>query len=219
MRETGIVFDLDGTLLDTLEDLTDSTNAMLAHFGFPGRTMQEVRRFVGNGAGRLVAQAVPEGTPETIQIQALQWFQNYYGAHCQEKTKPYAGILQALQQLRDMGYAMAVVSNKPDGAVKSLVAHWFPGLVARGEGPDCPRKPAPDMLMQAMEKLGVKDCIYVGDSEVDVATAQAAGVPCLSVLWGFRDEAQLRRAGAQHVCTRPEELIACLAEMEKNNGK
>lgn len=219
MKEIAIIWDLDGTLLDTLADLTDSTNRTLAHFGFPARTAREVRSFVGNGAGQLLAKAVPAGTPEETVRQALNWFQADYGANCRNKTGPYPGIPEALAALRSQGYPMAVVSNKPDRAVRTLVPDWFPGLYARGEGADCPRKPAPDMVFRAMEALGVSRCIYVGDSEVDVLTARAAGVPCLSVLWGFREETELRIAGAAHFCAEPGQLPVRLKEMETEYGK
>ena len=198
----GILWDLDGTLLDTLEDLADGTNYALGQYGLPERTLDEVRRFVGNGARNLILQAV-EGKADVDAV--LDTFRTYYNAHCQIKTKPYDGILEALAELGKK-YPMAVVSNKPDSAVKPLSAQYFPGLYARGESADCPRKPAPDMVRKAMEAIGVDSCIYVGDSEVDVLTAKNAGVPCLSVLWGFRDKETLREAGAEYFCNRPEEL-------------
>ena len=198
----GILWDLDGTLLDTLEDLADGTNYALGQYGLPERTLDEVRRFVGNGARNLILQAV-EGKADVDAV--LDTFRTYYNAHCQIKTKPYDGILEALAELGKK-YPMAVVSNKPDSAVKPLCAQYFPGLYARGESANCHRKPAPDMVRKAMEAIGVDSCVYVGDSEVDVLTAKNAGVPCLSVLWGFRDKEILREAGAEYFCDRPEEL-------------
>ena len=192
----GILWDLDGTLLDTLEDLADGVNYALAQFGYPARTREEVRRFVGNGAFNLIRQAVPEGTDPAPVFEV---FHTYYNAHCQIKTRPYPGILEALAQL-GRKYPMAVVSNKPDSAVKPLCEQYFPGLYARGESADCPRKPAPDMVFKAMKALNVDACIYVGDSEVDVKTAANAGVPCLSVLWGFRDRKTLEEAGGKYFC-------------------
>lgn len=192
----GILFDLDGTLLDTLQDLTDSTNAALTAFGHPQRTVTEVRRFVGNGALELMRKAVPDGeNPELV----LAYFQKHYPAHCRIHTAPYAGVTEALEELKGQ-YPMAIVSNKPDAAVKELCAELFPGIFAIGERPDCRRKPAPDMVHQAMKAIGVERCVYVGDSEVDIATAKNAGVPCLTVTWGFREEAELIAAGAQHMC-------------------
>ena len=207
--KTGILWDLDGTLLDTLEDLADAVNYALAHFGYPERTIEEVRRFVGNGARRLMALAVPEGADADA---AFEVFHTYYDAHCQIKTKPYEGIPEVLAQLGEK-YPMAIVSNKPDSAVKLLCAQYFPGLYARGESADCPRKPAPDMVYKAMAEIGADRCIYVGDSEVDVLTAKNAGVPCLSVLWGFRDKETLLEAGADHFCENPADLLRKLKEM------
>lgn len=214
---TGILFDLDGTLLDTLDDLMDGVNYALSQFGYPCRSREEVRQFVGNGAARLIRLAVPDGAEwEPV----LTVFQKYYKDHCQIKTKPYAGILGALAQLKEC-YPVAIVSNKPDAAVKELCSQYFPGLYARGESSDCPRKPAPDMVYKAMEAIGADRCVYVGDSEVDVLTAQNAGVPCLSVLWGFRDEAEIRQFGGEHFCAEPRELVSVLENMikEDENGK
>lgn len=203
---TGVIFDLDGTLLDTLEDLKDGVNAALSHFGYPARTLAEVRRFVGNGVGRLIDLAVPEGAdPQPV----LAWFRAYYADHCRIKTAPYEGIMEALEQI-GQEYSLAIVSNKPDFAVKALCADYFPGIFALGEHPGCPRKPAADMVRLAMEAMGVETCIYVGDSEVDVATAKNAGVPCLSVLWGFRDQKELAQMGATHFCAHPLELYSLI---------
>ena len=205
----GILWDLDGTLLDTLQDLADGTNHALRQFGYPERTVEEVRRFVGNGAQRLIEQAVPAGADVA---EVLEAFYAYYNAHCRVKTKPYDGILDALAEL-ERRFPMAVVSNKPDTAVKQLCAQYFSGLYARGESAGCPRKPAPDMVYKAMDAVGVETCIYVGDSEVDVATARNAGVPCLSVLWGFRDRQTLLNAGADHFCAACEELPGVISKM------
>lgn len=197
--KTGLLFDLDGTLLNTLEDLADGVNYALRRFGYPERTLGEVRRFVGDGVGLLIARAVPEGEdPEPV----LRVFREYYQAHCQVKTAPYPGVLDALDALK-AHYPIAVVSNKPDPAVKALCADYFPGIYALGECADCPRKPAPNMVFKAMEAIGVERCVYIGDSEVDVATAKNAGVTCLSVLWGFRDVEDLRTAGASYFCDDP----------------
>ena len=203
---TGILFDLDGTLLDTLEDLKDGVNYALRTLGYPERSLEEVRRFVGNGARRLMELAVPEGTDAE---EAFSVFKPYYDAHCQIKTKPYAGIPEALESLKEK-YPVAIVSNKPDSAVKSLCADYFPGMYALGEAADCPRKPAPDMVYKAMAAIGVKNCIYVGDSEVDVLTAKNANVPCLSVLWGFRDKEELENT---YFCEEVSELVDILEEM------
>lgn len=202
----GILWDLDGTLLDTLQDLTDSTNYALARHGLPPRTREEVRRFVGNGAKNLILRAV-EGRADGEAV--LETFRAHYDRHCQDKTGPYPGIPEALARLEGR-YPMAVVSNKPDSAVKLLARRYFPGLYARGESTDCPRKPAPEMVFKAMESIGVERCVYVGDSEVDIVTAKNAGVPCLSVLWGFRDREELVAAGGDYFCEKPELLSAVL---------
>lgn len=215
---TGVIFDLDGTLLDTLADLHAATNAALARFGYPPHTRDAVRRFVGNGAGLLIARAVPAGTDTATAEAVLAAFQAYYGTHCADQTQPYPGIPEALSRL-SARYPLAIVSNKPDGAVKTLCASWFPGIPAFGETAACPRKPAPDMLRRAMAQLGVARCIYVGDSEVDVLTAQNANVPCLSVLWGFRSREALQSAGAGNFCEAPAALPASIAELEESYGK
>ena len=207
---TAILFDLDGTLLNTLEDLKDAVNHTMKTFGYPARTGEEVRRFVGNGAARLLQLAVPAGADWEAPLAE---FQRYYPAHCRLKTAAYPGIPEALRELSS--HPLAIVSNKPDPATKKLCAHYFPGIYAQGEQPGCPRKPAPDMVHIAMERIGAARCIYVGDSEVDVLTAQNAGVPCLSVLWGFRDEFTIQQAGGVHFCQTPAQMPGMLEEMIK----
>lgn len=210
--KTGILFDLDGTLLNTLDDLLDATNYALALCGYPERTLRELRMFVGNGAYNQIRMSLPPDTaPEEIE-RVLGVYKPYYTAHCQIKTKPYDGILPALEALRQ-DFPLAIVSNKPDAAVKPLCAHHFPGIFALGEVPGCPRKPAPDMLRLAMEFIHANTCIYVGDSEVDILTAQNAQVPCVSVLWGFRDREILEDAGARHLCPSPDLLPQMLGEI------
>lgn len=207
---TGILFDLDGTLLDTLEDLLDATNYALKVHGYPARTLPELRRFVGNGAYNQMRLSVPEGTGEAEIQKVLETYKPYYTAHCQHKTRPYEGIPEVLAVLKEK-YPLAIVSNKPDAAVKALCADYFPGIYALGEAPDCPRKPAADMVFKAMKAIGVDSCVYVGDSEVDVATAKNAGVPCLAVTWGFRDKEDL--AGAHAFCENPNEMAAKIEEI------
>ncbi len=211
--KTAVIFDLDGTLLDTLGDLHAAVNHVLREFGYPERTIEEVCRFVGNGAARLIRLAVPEDADPAPVLAA---FQSYYAAHCDILTKPYDAIPEALAVLSEK-YPLAVVSNKPDRAVKELAKIYFPTLFARGESTDCPRKPAPDMVFKAMEALGVARCIYVGDSDVDIMTAKAANVPCLSVTWGFRGEEELRAAGATCFCHHPKDLPAMIEEILKGN--
>ena len=205
----GVLFDMDGTVLDTIQDLTDSTNAALAHFGYPQRTVKEICSFIGNGAWRLIRGAVPEAVTDAQVDTVLSYYQQYYKAHCQIKTKPYDGILEGMADLKDE-FALAIVSNKPDAAVKALADQYFPGMYALGETENCPRKPAPDMVYLAMQNLGVEKCIYVGDTEVDVLTAKNAGVPCLSVTWGFRDVEVLEKAGAKYYCHETKNLPAMI---------
>lgn len=213
--KTGILFDLDGTLLSTLEDLTDAVNYTLRHYGCPERTQEEICSFLGYGAKYLIASSLPEG--EDFDVDAvLAFYQKYYATHSQIKTRPYDGILEALAELRKE-FPVAIVSNKPDIATKPLCKEYFGGdIYALGESASCPRKPAPDMVYQGMQAIGVETCIYVGDSEVDVQTARNAGVPCLSVLWGFRDQEYLQKEGATHFCDDPNKLATCLKEMIEN---
>lgn len=213
---TGILFDLDGTLLNTLDDLMDAVNHTMEVFGYPRHSREEVRRFVGNGAGQLLRLSVPQGQDWQAPLEE---FQRFYKAHCQVKTAPYPGIPEALAALGK--FPIAIVSNKPDAAVKKLCAQYFPGIYAQGEHPGCPRKPSPDMVCIAMERIGVDRCIYVGDSEVDVLTAHNAAVPCLSVLWGFRDRAEIQAAGESRFCETPAQMPAMLEEMikELDNGQ
>ena len=206
----GVLWDLDGTLLDTLRDLADASNYALKKHGLPQCSLEEVRRFVGNGARRLIEQA----TGGIKVDEVLHTFHTYYDAHCRIHTGSYEGIMEALEAVGER-YPMAIVSNKPDSAVKALCGELFPGIYAWGESIGCPRKPAPDMVWQAMEELGVEGCVYVGDSEVDVLTAQNAGVPCLSVLWGFREEETLRSAGAKWFCRTPGELPQRIEEIKE----
>ncbi|MGN1230427.1 MAG: HAD family hydrolase [Anaerotignum sp.] len=211
-RYQAILFDLDGTLLDTLEDLADSVNAILGKYGFPLRDREEIRRFLGNGSERLMKAALPQEVSEADFAKYLQEYQAYYKGHMEEKTAPYDGILPLLGELRKAGLKIGVVSNKFDLAVKGLCEKYFPGYIdgAAGEreAAGIRRKPAPDMVLTAVERLGVdvQDCLYVGDSEVDILTAQNAGMDCVSVTWGFREEEFLRKAGATHLAHTTEEL-------------
>lgn len=207
--KTGIIFDLDGTLLNTLEDLLDATNYALRAHGYPPRTLKELRGFVGNGARNQIRLSVPEGIdPEPV----LETYQDYYPTHCRIKTAPYPGVLEILEQMK-WKFPLAIVSNKPDAAVKPLCADFFPGIFSLGETREIPRKPAADMVYSAMKEIGAERCIYVGDSEVDVLTAQNAGCPCVTVTWGFRDREELKQAGARWFCDVPEELPAVIAKI------
>ncbi len=214
MKYTLAIFDLDGTILDTLEDLTDGVNYALTECGYPVRTIGEVRSFVGNGIRKLIARSLPVGTAETEIDRVHGIFAPYYKAHCADKTAPYDGMHALLQKLRDAGVLTAVLSNKADFAVQPLIAQYFDGLfdLALGERQGVPRKPAPDGVHEILERLGVQktDAVYIGDSNVDIETAQNAGLACICVDWGFRDRAQLIEAGAQVIVSSPEELLAAL---------
>lgn len=213
MKEYAIIWDLDGTLLDTLDDLTASTNAALLAHGYAPRTRAEIRRFVGNGVKNLISRALP--TPDRPDFDAVfADFRVHYAAHCNDRTCPYPGILPVLDRLHAQGIPMAVVSNKLDSAVRELCELHFGSLidVAVGECEGIRRKPAPDTVFRAMELLGVRRAVYVGDSEVDVATARNAGLPCICVSWGFRSEAELRAAGAQVIAADADALMKCLKE-------
>ena len=215
----GILFDLDGTLLNSLDDLTDAVNYTMRHYGCPERTMEEVREFIGNGAKQLIRLSLPGKESDPPVDEALAFYQRYYADHSQIKTRAYDGIPAALAQLQAR-YPLAIVSNKPDIAVRSLCADYFPGIYARGESDDCLRKPAPDMVLKAMSEIGVDKCIYVGDSDVDVVTAQNAGMPCLSVLWGFRDRTCMESVGGKHFCDDPAQMPRILTEIaEEYYGK
>ena len=210
--KTGILFDLDGTLLNTLEDLLDATNVALAQFGCPERTLPELRTFVGNGARNQIRLSLPGRDDDPDLEKVLTFYKEYYSAHCQNKTAPYPGVMEALAEL-GKEFPIAIVSNKPDAAVKTLCAWHFPGVYALGEAADCPRKPAPDMVFKAMKEIGVESCIYVGDSEVDIRTAKNADVPCVSVLWGFRDRDVLEAEGGRHFCGTMEDMVSLIREL------
>lgn len=205
------IFDLDGTLLDTLSDLRASTNAALARFGMPPRTREEVRQFVGNGVAMLIQRAVPAGTSPEVTGEVLDTFRRHYLLHSLDTTRPYDGILPMLAECRSLGLPAAIVSNKLDAAVQQLARHFFPGLVATavGEQPAVRRKPAPDMVLTALRRLGLTpgEAVYVGDSETDILTARHAGLPCVSVTWGFRTRHQLLQAGAATLIDRPAQLF------------
>lgn len=209
----GVLFDLDGTLLDSLEDLHRCVNYVLRQYGCPERSLQEIRRFVGNGARRLVEQSLPGREDDPPLDQVFATYQAYYNANCKNgTTHAYPGILDALAQIREH-YPVAVVSNKPHDAVVELCRKFFGDVYALGVLPDCPRKPSPDMVKKAMAAIGADCCVYIGDSDVDVLTAKNAGVPCLSVLWGFRDRPELEAAGSTHFCEKAEELLPMIQKI------
>ncbi len=206
-----VVFDLDGTLLDTLDDLTDAVNAGLSAVCLPPRTKEEVRSFIGNGIVRLMHLAV--GAHTDREAEALSAFKTYYGVHCKDKTRPYAGILELLSALREQSVLVAVLSNKADFAVKVLVDEYFPDVFFTSQGENesagIRKKPAPDALFAIMQKAGAtaEETLYVGDSEVDIQTAKNAGAGCVSVTWGFKDEDFLLKNGATRIARTPMEIL------------
>ncbi|MCQ4637232.1 HAD family hydrolase [Anaerovorax odorimutans] len=212
-----IIFDMDGTLLDTLEDLTDATNAGLACGGYPARTVEEVRHFVGNGVRHLMMRAVPQGTSQQDMEKCLAAFKDFYAHHWQDKTRAYDGIPQLLAALRKKGIKTAVISNKYEQAVLELCRDYFPGSfdAARGQREDVPLKPAPDSVFSILEELGSgrSRAIYVGDSEVDMDTAHNAGLISVGVTWGFRDRELLAEKEADYIIDRPEELLEVLSRL------
>lgn len=212
MNIRAVIWDLDGTLLNTLDDLAASTNAALMQNGLPARTTDEVRRFVGNGVHRLIELAVPEmGAAHPKFQQVLDAFVAHYGAHSKDRTRPYDGVIQTLDALAAQGVMLAIVSNKIDFAVKQLSRDYFGDRMhsAVGDDPSRRKKPAPDSVLEAMRQMGVtaQECVYVGDSDVDVITARHAGIPCIGVTWGFRSEECLRSAGAELIAHEAKDIL------------
>ena len=212
MNHTTVIFDLDGTLLDTLDDIADSVNATMTHFARPTRTRDEVRSFVGNGAVKLIERCVGEDDPQLAEI--LAFYDKYYTEHSLNRTAPYPGIIELLRELSRREMKLAVVSNKQDAAVKKLVRKFFGGYisVAIGEKRTVRKKPAPDTVFAAMEELCSLDyeCVYVGDSDVDIETAKNAGIDCVSVSWGFRSRDFLKAHGAVKIIAKPSELVRAI---------
>ncbi|MCD7708396.1 MAG: HAD family hydrolase [Clostridiales bacterium] len=206
-----VVFDLDGTLLDTLVDLCEAVNFALRSCSQPEVSLNQVRQNVGNGIKNLVSHSLPDGEDNPCFDEVFSTFREYYDRHCLDHTVPYEGIVPLVRELNAQGMKMAIVSNKVDSAVKELAEKFFPDeiKVAVGEREGIKRKPAPDTVNQALAELGVSasQAVYVGDSDVDLLTAQNAGLPCVSVTWGFRDEKFLRRHGAKIRIAQPLELL------------
>lgn len=206
-----VIFDLDGTLLDTLGDLTDSVNMALGKYGFPLRTQEEVRSFVGNGLRNLMLRATEGGEENPLFEEMFVYFKEYYRTHCNIKTAPYEGVLELMKELKDRGIRMAIVSNKFDAGVKALNEKFFSEYTdaALGEREGIRRKPAPDSLHEVLQTLqiGKEDAVYVGDSDVDIQTAKNAGVGSISVSWGFREESFLIENGAEVIINKPIELL------------
>lgn len=217
MKDT-IIFDLDGTLLNTLEDLKDSTNFALSKFDYQQKSLEEVRQFVGNGVAKLIERAIPNGKNNTNFDECLKIFKENYAKNMYNKTAPYDGIIDMLKELRANNIKTAVVSNKFDLAVKELCKKYFTGLIdtAIGESENVRKKPAPDSVFKAMEELKSprEKCIYVGDSDVDLQTAKNTGIECISVTWGFRDKEFLTKEGATVFANRPDEIIKIIKKSE-----
>ena len=204
------IFDLDGTLLSTLADLAASTNYALRTHHMPERSLDEVRRFVGNGVKKLMERAIPDGLNNPLFEETFATFRQHYMQHNLDTTQPYPGIMQLLEQLKAEGKNIAVVSNKFYAATRELCRHFFGDLVpvAIGEREDIRKKPAPDTVIEALRELGVdkEGAVYIGDSDVDIMTAKNSGMPCVSVLWGFRDKEFLLEHGATTLISKPEEM-------------
>ncbi|CRZ34422.1 phosphoglycolate phosphatase [Herbinix hemicellulosilytica] len=211
MKYDTIIFDLDGTLLNTLDDLKDSLNFALAKHGYEEKTLEEVRRFVGNGVQKLVERSLPANTSTEDMQKCLATFKEHYKDNMQNKTRPYDGIKELLAELKNSNYRMAIVSNKFDAAVKALVKDYFGEYitVAIGESATVKSKPAPDSVYAAIKEMGsdIKNAIFVGDSETDVQTAKNAGLPCVGVTWGFRTRDILLKEGADYIIDTPKELL------------
>ena len=213
MRYQTYVFDLDGTLLDTLGDLAASTNYALRTYGMPEHSLDDVRRFVGNGVRVLMERAVPQGADNPQFEAAFQTFREHYMQHSLDTTKPYDGIIETLEALKAEGCRLAVVSNKMMAATQELCRHFFPDTIevaiGENEAEGIRKKPAPDTVIAALRQLGVgqEGAVYVGDSDVDIETARNSGLPCISVLWGFRDRDFLLQHGAKTFISAPSELL------------
>lgn len=215
MKYEAILYDMDGTVLDTLGDLCDSVNFSLARFGFATITPEQTAQYLGNGAKRLISLASGEAEDSETAEKILAFYKPYYDAHCRIKTAPYEGIVPLMEHMKKLNVKQAVISNKPDSAVQPLVKEFFDGLLeyAVGESKTVRRKPAPDAVFAAVEKLGVplEKCVYIGDTEVDLQTARNAGMDCIAVSWGFRSIEQLKAAGAGIIVNSAKELEKILS--------
>ena len=216
MKYNTYIFDLDGTLLDTLQDLANSVNYALRQYGLPEHPLDDVRRFVGNGVRLLMERAVPDGAQHPQFEAVFATFRQHYMEHSLDTTRPYDGIVETIHELKQRGCRLAVVSNKMMAATQELVAHFFPEIevaIGEHEAAGIRKKPAPDTVFEALRQLGLvvggktADTVYVGDSDVDIATARNSGLPCISVLWGFRDKPFLLEHGATTFVSTPQELL------------
>lgn len=221
IKYEAVIFDLDGTLLNTLEDLTDSVNAALSAYGHPQKTIGQIQTYVGNGIRTLIKRSVAGGEFDSDFENIFQTFKEYYKVHCQDKTKPYDGIRDLLQTLKAKGMKMAIVSNKADFAVKELNQYYFKefDMAAIGEREGIARKPAPDSVLMALQELGVpaEKAVYIGDSEVDLETAANAKIPCISVLWGFREKRILEEHGAEYFAETADEIYSLLEKISDSD--
>lgn len=217
MNRKTIILDLDGTILNTLDDLRDSVNVALKKGGFPCRSLEEIRTFVGNGARNLIIRSLPNGANDETIEKTLADFKAHYETNKTNKTAPYDGMIELLYTLKKKGCKLAIVSNKHDDAVQGLFKKYFSDVCdfALGNCDFLPKKPAPDMVHYAIEKLGeeVDSAVYIGDSEVDITTANNSGIPCISVSWGFRDEGTLKEAGATHIAKDAKELLEIIEKI------
>lgn len=212
MKINTVIFDLDGTLLYTLEDLTDSTNYALKFFNYPAKTIEEVKNFIGNGVAKLIERAIPNGLENKNYKKCLEIFKEHYAKNMYNKTTPYEGVLELLRDLKNENYKIAVVSNKFDNAVKDLCYKYFPNLInfcaGENEAEGIKKKPAPDTVLKIIKNFNISknEAIYIGDSEVDIQTAQNAGLKCISVCWGYKNRDFLIKNGADILAQKPSDI-------------
>ena len=210
-RYKAVIFDLDGTLLNTLEDLTDAVNHVMRQFNYPEHTIEEIRSFVGNGIKLLIERSLPYGKDNPEFDKVFSEFKSYYTSHCQIKTRPYDGIMELISSLKEQGYKLAIVSNKNQSAVTELNNIYFSDYIstAIGEKEGVRKKPAPDTVIKALSELGISsdDAVYVGDSDVDRETAKNSDMDCISVTWGFRERKLLESLNPYAIIDKPAELL------------
>ena len=216
MKYKAVLLDMDGTVLDTVEDIKDSANTALRKYGLPEMNTAQAKARLGNGSRVLISKSMPAGADSELLEKVLEFYIPYYDSHSHIKTKPYDGIPELMKNLKKSGRRLAIISNKPDSTVKELAAEFFPGLLetAVGESAEVKRKPNPDAVLAAAKRLGLSadDCVYAGDSEVDIETARRAGMDCICVSWGFRSRQQLLSSGAVRIADTPEELEKMINE-------
>lgn len=209
-----LIFDLDGTLLYTLEDLKDSVNFALKKYNYPPISLEQTKKFVGNGVKKLVERAIPDGGNNINFEACLNTFKTNYSQNMFNKTQPYEGVTGMLTQLKQKGIKIAVVSNKFDSAAKGLCKKYFGNLIdiVVGQSESIPQKPSPESIFKVIKYFdgNIKNCIYIGDSEVDIQTAKNAGIPCISVSWGYRNRKILEKAGAKIIIDKPSEILDLL---------